>query len=407
MEKTGTPLYKKILTALLCLLVAVYVVYHIALNFEKEIELFPVRGVSITDSETFTGYIFSNSTPLVSYAGGNCYYPYENGEKVGAGKVAAYVYRNGSAALTAQIEDLKRQIDILRAGSRIGGTDIDDVQAQIDRLSYEMSQMTAAGNTEAAALLGREMLVYMAKKDLLTSGKTDYTAEILSLEMQISSYLSSMGSPAETVFTPEAGYFYRGSDGLESVFTVSAAEKLTPKTFDTITKTAGTATSNAVGVLVTDHHWYFAAKTDAQNAEGFTVGETYDCVFPDNAYTKSLAMTLENKMTDGTETLIVFSCDSLPAGFEMQRCQRMEAVREEIRGYRVPADEVRVQNGVTIVYIFKEGIAVPREIDIIMEQNGYYIVSTDSASQNGGTPLSQNDLVIVGEEGLYDGKIVG
>ena len=79
------------------------------------------------------------------------------------------------------------------------------MQAQIDRLSNEMSQMTASGNTEAAALLGREMLVYMAKKDLLTSGKTDNTAEILSLEMQISSYLSSMGSPAETVFTPEAG----------------------------------------------------------------------------------------------------------------------------------------------------------------------------------------------------------
>lgn len=407
MEKTRTPFYKKIWTAVLCLLLIVYAVYHIALSFKEEIELFAVRGVTVTDHEIFTGYLFTDSTSLVSYGSGSCYYPYQNGERVGAGKIAAYVYRSGSAALTAQIEDLNRQIDILRKGSRIGGTNLEDVQEEIDRLSYEINRMTAEGNTEAATFLGEEMLVYMAKKDLILSGKSNYDAEILSLEMQISSYLSSLGSPAETVFTPAAGYFYRYADGLEGIFTASAAEKLTIAEFDRITVAKNTVATNTIGTLVTNHRWYYAAKANAKNAEGFAVGETYACTFAENAYTKSISMELVNKESDGEHTILVFSCDSLPQGFDITRCQRMEAVREEIRGYRVPADEVRVIDGITVVYIFKEGLSVPREIDIIMEQNGYYIVSAESESESAYAMLTQNDLIIVGEEGLYDGKIVG
>lgn len=407
MEKASSPIYKRICTAALCLLLIVYAVYHIALSFKEEIELFAVRGVTVTDKEIFTGYLFMESTAITSYGGGNCYYPYQDGEKIGTGKIAAYVYRSSSAALTAQIEDLNKQIDILKKGSRIGGTTIEDVQAEIDRLSYEINRMTAEGNTAAATLLGEEMLVYMAKKDLLTSGKQSYEAEILSLEMQLSTYLSSLGSPAETVFAPESGYFYRYADGLEAIFTAEAARSLTLADFDRLTSAKGTAPSTAVGTLVTDHRWYYAAKASAADAEGFAVGETYDCSFSENAYTKSIPMELVNKESDGEHTLLVFFCNSLPQGFDITRCQRMEAVREEIRGYRVPADEVRVIDGVTVVYIFKEGLSVPREIDIIMEQNGYYIVSAEGERESSYAMLSQNDLIIVGEDGLYDGKIVG
>ena len=407
MKKASTPIYKRICTAALCLILLVYAIYHVALGFKKDLELFTVRGTTITDSEIFTGYFFMESTPLTAYGGGNCYYPYQNGERVGVGKIAAYVYRSGSVALTAQIEDLNKQIDILRKGSRIGGTDLDDVQTQIDRLSYEINRMTAEGNTAAATLLGEEMLVYMAKKDLILSGRSSYEAEILSLEMQISTYLSSLGSPAETVFTSESGYFYRYADGLEGIFTTEAAKNLTLTEFDRITSAKGTTASNIVGTLITDHRWYFATKASVSHAEGFTVGETYDCSFSENAYTKSISMKLTSKESNEDYALLVFSCDALPQGFDITRCQRMEAAREEIRGYRVPASEVRVIDGVTVVYIFKEGLSVPREIDIIMEQNGYYIVSAESEGVSNYAMLSQNDLIIVGENGLYDGKIVG
>ncbi len=406
MENGGTPLYKKILTAVLCLLAVVYVIYHIALNFRKDAELFAVSRMTVTDSETFTGYLFRDSITLTSYAGGVCYYPYEDGEKIASGKVAAYVYRSASTALTEQIENLQKQINVLHAGSRVGGTNLQALQKEIDRLSYQISEKTAKGNTAAAELLGEELLVLMAKKELILSGKTDYTAEIASLEWQMQALISSLGSPAESVITSESGYFYRDADGLESIFTAEAAQNLTLESFDRLLQTTAGTAGNAVGALLLDFRWYYAAKTDAASAEGFAVGETYACTFPENAYTEKLSMTVLKKMTDGENALIVFACDNLPKGFDNTRCQRMEVIRKEYTGYRVPAEEVRVVDGNTCVYIFKEGCAKLREIDIIWEQNGYYLAACDYVSASGNATLRENDLIIVGEDGLYDGKII-
>ena len=407
MENSGTALYKKILTALLCLLLAVYVLYHISLNFKKPVSLFAAQKTTVTETVALTGYLFREGTALYSYAGGTVYYPYESGEKVGAGKVIAYIYRSASPALIAQIEDLEKQIDILRQGSRIGGTDGEQLQKEIDALSDEISRMNVLGNTAAAEKLGHELLVLMAKKELLSSGRTDYTAEIYSLEMQKQSLVSALGSPSETVISSESGYFYQETDGLEALFSHAEAEELSLERFQTLTSATATSQANAVGILLTDFRWYYAAKVKNADAEGFAIGETHEASFPDNAHTQTLPMTVYSKETVGEETLIVFSCDTLPQGFSMQRCQRMEIVRQEYTGFRVPSDEVRVIEGATFVYIFKEGVATLREVDIIMEQNGYYLVSADYVSPAGNAVLAENELIIVEEDGLYQGKIVG
>ena len=90
----------------------------------------------------------------------------------------------------------------------------------------------------------------------------------------------------------------------------------------------------------------------------------------------------------------------------MTRCQRMEAVRTTYSGYRIPAGEVRVIDGATYVYIYDEGSARLREVDIIWEENGYYLVSDSYESPSENPVLSLNDLIIVGEKDLYDGKII-
>ena len=309
--------------------------------------------------------------------------------------------------MTAQIEDIEKQIDILTNGSRIGGTDSEVLQKEIDRISNEINRMNVLGNTTAAETLGEELLVLMAKKELLLSGRSDYTAEIYALEMQKQSLISALGSPAETVISSESGYFYRETDGLEALFCHAEAKELTFDRFQSLTNTTASAQANAVGTLLTDFRWYYAAKTKSADAEGFAVGETYMASFPDNAHTQTLPLTVHSKENNGEETLIVFSCDTLPQNFSMQRCQRMEIIREEHTGFRVPSDEVRVIEGATFVYIFKEGVATLREIDIIMEQNGYYLVSSDYVSPSGNAVLAENELIIIEEEGLYHGKIVG
>ena len=164
MEKSEKSIYKKILVASLCVLAAVYVIYHIALNLRRDVQLFAVEKYTAQDIQTFTGYIFRDETVLVSYTSGIRNYRYYDGEKVAANSVVADIYRFGSEDTAEKIAQLRQQIDILKRSTSIAGTTVAEVQKQIDSLTYRISEKNAAGDTAAAGALADELLVLMAKK---------------------------------------------------------------------------------------------------------------------------------------------------------------------------------------------------------------------------------------------------
>lgn len=407
MEQRTKLSYKKIIIALLCVLAAVYVIYHIAQSLRHDVELFAVRPDTADDVQTFTGYLFRDETVLTSAASGIVNYRYSNGEKVSSGSVVADVYAFGNEDTAEKIADLQNQIGVLKRSTSISGTTVEQVQKQIDTLSARISELTASGNLSAASTLANELLAAMAKKDLLASGRSDYNNEIAALEAQKNALAASLGSPSASISVSSSGYFYSGTDGYESAFTLAAAQAITFESFDRLISMSPSIASNAIGTLMTDFHWYYVCKTTTGSAEGFTVGNTYNCRFPDNSYTEPIRMQLVSKQTDESgNALLTFSSSSLPAAFDMTRCQRMEAVRTTYSGYRIPADEVRVIDGATFVYIYDEGSARLREVDIIWEENGYYLVSDSYESPSENPVLALNDLIIVGEKDLYDGKII-
>ena len=89
----------------------------------------------------------------------------------------------------------------------------------------------------------------------------------------------------------------------------------------------------------------------------------------------------------------------------MTRFQQMKFLRETCRGLRVPSSAVRVIDGQTCVYIFKKGIARARAVNILKEQDGSYLV--DGKVNSDITPIALNDLIILDDTNLYEGKIVG
>lgn len=407
MEQRTKPSYKKIIIALLCVLAAVYVIYHIAQSLRHDVELFAVRPDTADDVQTFTGYLFRDETVLTSASSGIVNYRYSSGEKVSSGSVVADVYAFGNEDTVEKIADLQNQISVLKRSTSISGTTVGQVQKQIDTLSARISELNASGNLSAASTLANELLAAMAKKDLLTSGRSNYNNEIAALEAQKNVLAASLGTPSASISVSSSGYFYSGTDGYEGAFTLAAAQAITFESFDRLASMSPSIASNAIGTLMTDFHWYYVCKTTTGSAEGFTVGNTYNCRFPDNSYTESIRMQLVSKQTDESgNALLTFSSSSLPAAFDMTRCQRMEAVRTTYSGYRIPAGEVRVIDGATFVYIYDEGSARLREVDIIWEENGYYLVSDSYESPSENPVLALNDLIIVGEKDLYDGKII-
>ena len=402
--KTGKNQIKmKIFILSLCLLAAIYFIYHLTRGFRTDAQFYAVRPYTANDSQVFTGHIFKEEHILTSNANGMCNYHYYDGEKVAANRAVADVYGTANSVISQQVAEIKKQIEILRASMSLGKLTLSEVNRKIDLVSYEITQKNAAGDTAAADALGDELLILMAKKDLLSSGKDDYEQEIALLENQKNSLISSLGYPLESVITPNSGYFYSEADGYEEIFTVQAAKDLTPEAYDNLVACPPQKKPGTIGTLVTSSGWYYATKVSENEAEGFLVGTTYECFFPDNSHTDAISMKLVKKETASSRTLLVFFSSSLPRSFDTTRTQRMQANRGSYTGFRIPAEVVRAENGKTFVYVFYEGVATKREVVILWEQNGYYIIS---AEENSPGMLKLNDLIILNDTKLYENKFI-
>ncbi len=397
---------KKIIVICLCAIALVYAIYHIAYNLRTPAEFYSVRPYTAKDTQVFTGYIFREETVLTSYTGGLCTYNYYDGEKVPANRCVAEVYRYGNETTLRQITEIKKQIEILRRSMSLGRLTLSEVEQKIELVSYEITKKNTEGDTAAADALSDELLVLMAKKDLLSSGKADYESEIAALKSQKTALEISLGVPSETVSAPCSGYFYAETDGYEEIFSSAAVEGLDIDTFTRLTQTPPAVNQNAVGTLLTNVQWYYVTKTSEKNAEGFLAGTSYDCLFLDNSYTEAIPMKLVSKETQNGESLLIFFASMLPRDFDISRTQRIETTRHAYDGLRIPAETVRAENGVTFVYVFDNGTAEKREVQIIWEQNGYYIIAKSFESQSGMPHLKLNDLIIMNDTELYSGKFI-
>lgn len=403
MTNAKNKIFKVLLPLSLCLLAAIYLIYHLTSGLRSNAQFYAVRPYTADDSQIFTGHIFKEEILLTADASGMCNYHYYDGEKVAANRIVADVYGSANQAVSQKIAEIKKQIEILRASMSLGKLTLTEVNRQIELVSYEITQKNAAGDTMAENALKDELLILMAKKDLLSSGKDDYHQEIAELENERNNLVSSLGTPLESVMTSVSGYFYSETDGYEEVFTAQAARDLTIALYDQLTDVKSTPKSNVIGTLVTNSQWYYATKVSENEAEGFLVGTTYACSFPDNSHTEAIDMKLISKETYASQTLLVFYSSSLPRGFDTTRTQRMQANRGSYTGFRIPAEVVRAENGSTFVYIFYDGVAERREVKILWEQNGYYIVSSEN---NGPGWLKLNDLIILNDTKLYPNKFI-
>ena len=136
---------KKIVTISICLIVAIYFIYHIARGLRTDAQFYAVRPYTANDSQVFTGHIFKEEVILSSGASGMCNYHYYDGEKVAANRVVADVYGTANPEISQKLTEIKKQIEILRASMSLGKLTLTEVNRKIELVSYEITQKNAAG----------------------------------------------------------------------------------------------------------------------------------------------------------------------------------------------------------------------------------------------------------------------
>ena len=392
-----------------------YLGYHFFEGFSADIETEYATLVTDSDVVPLDAYIMRSESVIFAASatsGHSVGYVFSDGTKVHGGQVVANIY-TGDGSSDEAIVDLDRRIDLLESSNLTDGMTSSDtyvIDSKIQNYYYLIHQSTLLGNYSNLTKRRDELLTLINKRRILTGATTGYSDRIESLTAERALLSSGQDTIAESVEAPYAGYFYSTTDGYESTFSASKVESLTLAEFDKMLSSQPTRYSDrAVGKMVSDFNWYIVCETTRDSLRYFTKGYSYYVNFPYNDDI-SIKMTLSNVVSEvgSDRVLLVLETERIPEDFSFRRMQPVELVRSSYTGYRVPISAARLVDGKQGVYIMIGNTIEFREIDILLEMDGYYIVAEQDPVNDPdyASKLGLYDQIVVSGKNLYDGKLI-
>lgn len=392
-----------------------YLGYHFFEGFSADIETEYATLVTDSDVVPLDAYIMRSESVIFAASatsGHSVGYVFSDGTKVHGGQVVANIY-TGDGSSDEAIVDLDRRIDLLESSNLTDGMTSSDtyvIDSKIQNYYYLIHQSTLLGNYSNLTKRRDELLTLINKRRILTGVTTGYSDRIESLTAERALLSAGQDTIAESVEAPYAGYFYSTTDGYESTFSASKVESLTLAEFDKMLSSQPTRYSDrAVGKMVSDFNWYIVCETMRDSLRYFTKGYSYYVNFPYNDDI-SIKMTLSNVVSEvgSDRVLLVLETERIPEDFSFRRMQPVEIVRSSYTGYRVPISAARLVDGKQGVYIMIGNTIEFREIDILLEMDGYYIVAEQDPVNDPdyASKLGLYDQIVVSGKNLYDGKLI-
>ena len=392
-----------------------YLGYHFFEGFSADIETEYATLVTDSDVVPLDAYIMRSESVIFAASatsGHSVGYVFSDGTKVHGGQVVANIY-TGDGSSDEAIVDLDRRIDLLESSNLTDGMTSSDtyvIDSKIQNYYYLIHQSTLLGNYSNLTKRRDELLTLINKRRILTGVTTGYSDRIESLTAERALLSAGQDTIAESVEAPYAGYFYSTTDGYESTFSASKVESLTLAEFDKMLSSQPTRYSDrTVGKMVSDFNWYIVCETTRDSLRYFTKGYSYYVNFPYNDDI-SIKMTLSNIVSEvgSDHVLLVLETERIPEDFSFRRMQPVELVRSSYTGYRVPISAARLVDGKQGVYIMIGNTIEFREIDILLEMDGYYIVAEQDPVNDPdyASKLGLYDQIVVSGKNLYDGKLI-
>ena len=349
--------------------------------------------------------IFSDEALVLKGRGQSCLVFSENGEKVGGGEQFAVCFSNASAKEKyEQLEALKNTLAIAEnakttktdsATLKMLNSRISDAARSFSSSSGQGGLLSESGETEMiSALLSRQLCIGNAD---------DINVLCDSLEREIAALEKSTES-GQYLVAEQSGYFSSVADGWEQVISI---DKLLEFSFEDYEKALSVGalsidTDRVVGKMVYGYEWYLCVVTDSETAGYINQGR--DIKVKIAGEERSMSVLRKVYSADGEQVFITMECRVPLSNITVERNQTVTVIGQRYEGFRVPAEAIRIEDGVTGVYVLEGAQAIFKPAEIIYNGDGYYLVSGSETDRN---RLFTNDAVIIGGKGLYDGKVIG
>lgn len=374
-----------LLSALLSLGLIFYMVYHLMNGFRSEVNTITAELSLQSSTLEADGYIFRDETVLVSQYGGALNYLVTDSAKVSKGQAVAESFNDTTVYdLRAQILSLDKKIELLEnstVGITAENSDITSINNKVNSYYHMILSGLAEGKYTYALRSSDELLTQLNKRRIITEEESlkDFKDKIGALKAERDKLTSRLSGLAESIVADNSGYFFNSTDGYETIFSSEKLDTLTVDSFyDMITQkpSAETGGSYSVGKLVTSYLWHLALPVEVSYTYSLSEGNVYKAIFPYN-YNEELSLTLEKiiSTTGDDRAVLIFSTGEMPKDFDYLRSQAVKIIIAENRGYRVPVSAVRIIDDIKGVYTLHGSTVVFKRINILMESDGYYIVS--------------------------------
>ncbi len=399
MKKQGS-LYLKIITILLAVFLAVYVVLSMTIDKGVGHSIETVLYCEVGDGETVSGFVVRDESVLTSSAP-IVVCDLTEGERVGGGQAVATGYMNDSARQSRQqlfsLQDQREQLAL--AERETDGKNSDVLDEQIADLIVSVKVQSNAQRLDAMRTYIAELEPMILRRCVSGDDAGEIRTRINRIDERISLLTKQSAGGAETVTVNEAGYFSQTVDGLEHVLTPENILTMDAESIFGAQKQS--ISDNAIGKLAVGQKWYFVTEIPATRP--CAVGEYLTVSFAVQGL-QELDMKVE-RIESGREgkNLVVLSCSRHLHRVTELRAQTAEIIFDTYEGLRIPKQALYVVDGLTGVYVLEAGRAEWKTVDQLLQYGNYYLIEWDRTNTDGLWP---DDQIILTDENIADGTVI-
>ncbi|MBQ1222816.1 MAG: hypothetical protein IIX84_00860 [Oscillospiraceae bacterium] len=401
-------------TVIRFLLAAISTIAAVALGYmaylavdvnRSTIQTLNVQMATADEGFSVDAMIFSDEALVLKGRGQSCLVLAENGEKVGGGEDFAVCFSNDTAKEKyVRLEKLRKTLAVA-AEAKATKTD----SATLKALNSEISDIarsfsSSAGQGGLISEYGEEEMVGALLARQLCLGNSDGIDALCdSLKAEISA-LENGAESGQVISAEKSGYFSAIADGWEQVVSVDRLLDFDFEEYQEAMRVGALSidTDRVVGKMVYGYTWYLCTVTDSETAGYINPGKELTVKIAGEE--RSMSVLRKEYSPDGKDVFITMECRVPLSNISVERDQTVTIIGQSYEGFRVPAEAIRMEDGVTGVYVLEGAQAIFKPAEIIYSGDGYYLVSGSETDRN---RVCTNDAVIVGGKGLHDGKVIG
>lgn len=411
--KQGTALTKAVII-LFTLAVAAYIGIYIWQGFSDPYQFVVSYTYQLDDGAALEGLVVRQEEIIRGASELSEILP-EEGEKVKAGAAVARVYSSAEAltsrrkakALELQLEQLNYA---MRRNDNLG--DGNELDAELVDTLAQMKSDVSAGKLQALEEDGLNVRSLVLKRTAEPTTNAESLAALQQAAGQVEAELAGLNASADRGTTPitveHGGIFSGQTDGFEEVLTPAMLEEMTVGQLESLMERTAESDVNAVGKVITDSTWYYAARLSAEDAKRLEEGKSYTISFSGDLNLE-LSMKLQRlgKEEEGA-CLVVFSSREHLKDTTLSRFESATLVFHRYTGVWCPAKALRVkenEDGSTTlgVYALAGRKAEFKKVEIVREGDGFYLLKGLDTNRK---VLRSGDVFILSNQELYNGKVV-